>query len=253
MQITLADCAARHPGHPYGRLPRKRLKARTPGTRRGGDRLLALKLAVERPPTILCIGAHCDDIEIGCGGTLVRWAREYPNARVIWAIFAGEAGRMEESRHAAARLLSGLPGLELRFFAFRGSYFPAEAAAIKDAFESLKGTVSPDVVLTHFLHDRHQDHAVLSELTWNTFRSHLILEYEIPKYEGDLGHPNLFVPLSREDLARKVDVLMECFPSQRARAWFTEDTFRGLARLRGIECAAASGFAEAFHARKACL
>ncbi len=161
--------------------------------------------------------------------------------------------RAEESRHAASRLLSGLPGLELKFFDFRGSYFPADVTAIKDAFEALKGTVSPDVVLTHFLQDRHQDHALLGELTWNTFRSHLILEYEIPKYEGDLGHPNLFMPLSSEDLAQKVRVLMECFPSQRARSWFTEDTFRGLARLRGIECAAPSGFAEAFHARKVCL
>jgi len=215
--------------------------------------LLALKLGVERPPTILCIGAHCDDIEIGCGGTLVRWAREYPAARLLWAIFAGESGRAEESRQAATRLAGGLRGFELRFFDFRGSYFPADVTAIKDAFEGLKGAISPDVVLTHFLHDRHQDHALLSELTWNTFRSHLILEYEIPKYEGDLGHPNLFVPLSSQDLAQKVNVLMECFPSQRERSWFTEDTFRGLARLRGIECAATSGFAEAFHARKVCL
>ena len=216
--------------------------------------MLALRLGdLKGPPTVLCIGAHCDDIEIGCGGTLVRWAREYPTARLIWAIFGGEPGRVEESRHAASRLVGSLPGLELKFHDFRGSYFPTEFAQIKDAFERLKGTIRPDVVLTHFLHDRHQDHALLGELTWNTFRSHLILEYEIPKYEGDLGHPNLFVPLSAEDLARKVDVLMECFPSQRVRSWFTEDTFRGLARLRGIECAAPSGFAEAFHARKLCL
>jgi LmbE family N-acetylglucosaminyl deacetylase len=205
------------------------------------------------PPTILCIGAHCDDIEIGCGGALARWAREWPDVRMIWAIFAAEQGREQESRRAAARLIGDRAGLELRFHDFRGSYFPSSADRIKDAFELLKQSVSPDLILTHFLRDRHQDHALLAQLTWNTFRSQLIFEYEIPKYEGDLAHPNLFVPLSREDLAHKVEVLMECFPSQRTRAWFTEDTFRALARLRGVECASPTGYAEAFHARKVCL
>lgn len=203
-----------------------------------------------RAPHILCFGAHCDDIEIGCGGTLVRLARDLPDARITWVIFAGEQGRDAESRNAAASLLGERSNFELRFFDFRGSYFPTQADRIKDAFESVKQTVQPDLVFTHFLDDRHQDHALLAQLTWNTFRAHTIVEYEIPKYEGDLGHPNLFAPLGVEDLAHKIDVLMKCFPSQRSRTWFTEDTFRGIARLRGIECASPTGFAEAFHARK---
>ncbi|HKU15971.1 MAG TPA: PIG-L deacetylase family protein [Steroidobacteraceae bacterium] len=204
-------------------------------------------------PTVVCIGAHCDDIEIGCGGTLARWAREYSGATFVWGIFASEGVREHESRAAAARLLEGAGRCELRFHDFRASYFPAQLERIKDAFEVLKAEVRPDVVLTHRLEDRHQDHRVLAELTWNTFRSHLILEYEIPKYEGDLGHPNVFVPLDAPVLDHKVRVLMESFPSQRSRQWFTEDTFRALARLRGLECNAPSGYAEAFHARKVCL
>jgi LmbE family N-acetylglucosaminyl deacetylase len=200
--------------------------------------------------TVLCIGAHCDDIEIGCGGTLGRWVREQPRAHFIWAVFAGEADRMPESRHAAARILEGAAAVELRFLDFRGSYFPIDRERIKNAFETLKALPRPDLILTHRLEDRHQDHALLAELTWNTFRSHTILEYEIPKYEGDLGHPNLFVPLGAADIERKCSILMECFPSQHSRSWFTPDTFRALARLRGIECAAPGGFAEAFHARK---
>jgi LmbE family N-acetylglucosaminyl deacetylase len=202
--------------------------------------------------TILCLGAHCDDIEIGCGATLVRLAREHPGARFVWTVFAGDAARELESRAAAAGLL-GRDRVEFRHLGFRESYFPAQQDRIKDAFEALKASVSPDLVLTHRLEDRHQDHGVLAQLTWNTFRSHLILEYEIPKYEGDLGQPNLFVPVSAADLDRKVEVLMRCFPSQHGRSWFTGETFRALCRIRGVECASASGYAEAFHARKACL
>jgi LmbE family N-acetylglucosaminyl deacetylase len=214
--------------------------------------LLPLRLGkFADPPVILCVGAHCDDIEIGCGATLVRLRREYPAARFIWAIFASEAGREQESRAAAAKLVDAT--VELRFCGFRGSYFPAAYECIKDAFEELKASVRPELIFTHHLEDRHQDHKTLAELTWNTFRGHLILEYEIPKYEGDLGRPNLFAPCTASDLELKIGTLMECFPSQRARSWFTEDTFRALARLRGIECAAPTGFAEAFHARKLCL
>jgi LmbE family N-acetylglucosaminyl deacetylase len=201
-------------------------------------------------PTILCVGAHCDDVEIGCGGTLLRLAAEIPGARFVWAIFAGEETRDAESR-AAARSLLGTR-VEVQFFGFRASYFPAQFAAIKDAYETLKAH-RPALVLTHTLADRHQDHRLLAELTWNTFRSQLVFEYEIPKYEGDLGQPNLFVPLDPVHLERKVATLMECFPSQHARRWFTADTFRALARLRGIECDSPTGLAEAFHARKLCL
>jgi len=109
------------------------------------------------------------------------------------------------------------------------------------------------VILTHHLHDRHQDHKLIGELTWNTFRAHLILEYEIPKYDGDLGQPNVFVPVAAADLDRKISCLLDCFTSQRSRSWFSEDTFKAIARLRGIECGAPSGLAEAFHGRKLCL
>jgi LmbE family N-acetylglucosaminyl deacetylase len=200
--------------------------------------------------TVLCIGAHCDDIEIGCGATLVRLCREYPQLRVIWAVFSGAAQREAESRAAAFALLGQGGNVELRYLGHRESYFPSQQERIKDGFEALKASVMPDLVLTHRLEDRHQDHRVLAELTWNTYRSHLILEYEIPKYEGDLGQPNFYVPLLAADLDRKVETLMRCFPSQHARGWFTEETFRALARIRGIECVSPSGFAEAFHARK---
>lgn len=216
-------------------------------------RVLPLRLGDRaQPPTVLCLGAHCDDIEIGCGATLLRWVREYPGARFIWAIFAGEEQRAPESRSAAERLL-GANRCELRFFDFRDTYFPADAARVKAAVESVRAACTPDVILTHHLNDRHQDHRLLAELTWNAFRSHVILEYEIPKYEGDLGQPNVFVPHEAADLDAKVQCLLDCFPSQRGRAWFTADTFRALARIRGIECGSKSGFAEAFHGRKLCL
>jgi LmbE family N-acetylglucosaminyl deacetylase len=130
---------------------------------------------------------------------------------------------------------------------------PMEAERVREVFDELKAGVQPDVILTHHLNDRHQDHRLIAELTWNSFRRHLVLEYEIPKYEGDLGQPNVFVPLTAEDLERKVACLVECYPSQRGREWFTADTFRALARLRGVECVAPAGFAEAFHGRKVCL
>jgi LmbE family N-acetylglucosaminyl deacetylase len=215
--------------------------------------VLSLKLErLDGPPTVLCLGAHCDDIEIGCGGALVRLAREYPDIRFVWGIFSGDDVREQESRAAAQRLTPD-GACELRFHAFRDRFFPSQAEAIKEAFDVLRAAVQPQLVFTHFLADRHQDHRVIAELTWNTFRAHSILEYEIPKYEGDLGQPNVFVPLTTADLDRKVDCLLESFPSQRARGWFTADTFRALARLRGIESGAPSGFAEAFHGRKLCL
>ena len=204
-------------------------------------------------PTILCLGAHCDDIEIGCGATLVRWSREYPNARFVWVVFSSDDLRSSETRAAAARLLGAAANVDLRFHRFRDTRMPVELERIGEVFNDLKASVQPDVILTHHLSDRHQDHRLIAELTWNSFRRHLVLEYEIPKYEGDLGQPNVFVPLAPEDLERKVACLVECYPSQRAREWFAADTFRALARLRGIECAAPAGFAEAFHGRKLSL
>ena len=202
------------------------------------------------PLTLLALGAHCDDIEIGCAGTLRTLADRYPQLTQHWVTFTSEPTREPESRAAAERLFAGEQRPRLHFEAFRASYFPDQWGRIKDSFEALRERVKPDLVLTHHLADRHQDHRIIAELTWNTFRDHLILEYEIPKYEGDRGQPNCYVPLSRDTVALKVTTLLECFPTQRARSWFTEDTFRAHLRLRGIECNAPDGFAEAFHARK---
>lgn len=198
--------------------------------------------------TVLCLGAHCDDVEIGCGGALMALADRHPGLRFVWQVFSGDAARAAETRGAARRLLG--ERVEVRVASFRGSYFPAEWAAIKDLVEALRVQISPAVVFTHRLEDRHQDHRVVAELTWNAFRDHLVLEYEIAKYEGDLGHPNLFVPVSRALAARKLETLRECFVSQHRRSWFSDDTFHAQLRLRGIECNAPEGLAEAFHARK---
>ncbi len=206
-----------------------------------------------RTPCILFLGAHCDDIEIGCGGTVLNLASRYPAARFVWVTLSSDDVRAQESNRAAAELLAGADNVHIRMMRFRGSYFPYEGAAVKDCFEELARTCDPDVVFTHFRHDRHQDHRTVSDLTWNTFRDHLILEYEIPKYDGDVGQPNVFVPLAREILERKIDILLRCFPSQRSRNWFTPETFSAMARLRGIECNAPDGFAEAFHTRKLTL
>jgi LmbE family N-acetylglucosaminyl deacetylase len=202
---------------------------------------------------VLCIGAHCDDIEIGCGGALLELRSRYPDLKFHWFVLGGEAQRSDETRRAGERLFGASKSLTVEILNFRGSYFFAHAAEIKDAFEDIMKRSAPDLIFTHYLHDRHQDHRLLAELTWNTFRNHSVLEYEIPKYEGDLGHPSLYVPLSAASVETKVATLLECFPSQRQRSWFTADTFRALMRLRGVECNAESGFAEAFHARKLTL
>jgi LmbE family N-acetylglucosaminyl deacetylase len=199
-------------------------------------------------PTVLCLGAHCDDIEIGCLGTLLELQQRYPGTRFHWVVFASDTEREAESRRAAARALGPACSVDVQRFA--GSYLPYEGRAVKDHFESVAKRVQPDLIFTHHLGDRHQDHRLLAELTWNTFRRHAILEYEIPKYEGDLGHPNVYVPLAEATLTCKLDVLMESFPTQAHRGWFTRDLFQGHLRLRGIECNAASGHAEAFHGRK---
>ncbi len=202
------------------------------------------------PRVALLLGAHCDDIEIGCGGTLLRLLDEYPDLSVVWVNFSGNEIREKETRAAAARLLKHANNPRVIVHRFRNGYFPWAGAEIKDAFEVLKREVEPDIIFTHLRGDLHQDHRVISDLTWNTFRNHLILEYEIPKYDGDLGVPNMFIPLEPKHYEEKVETLMSCFPSEAGKHWFSRETFMGLMRLRGMECNATSGYAEAFYARK---
>ncbi len=200
--------------------------------------------------TVLCLGAHCDDIEIGCGATILRLAQEYPELAFYWVVLSSNARRAQEAKRSADLFLSGVKSKTVVVKEFRNGYFPYVGAAIKDYFEELKKDVQPDLVLTHHGHDYHQDHRLTSELTWNSFRDHLILEYEIVKYDGDLGRPNLFVPLSDETWRRKIDHILDCFDSQKDKRWFTRDTFQSLMRLRGVEANSTSGYAEAFYCRK---
>lgn len=212
-----------------------------------------LGAGLERPLEVLCLGAHSDDIEIGCGGTLLRLLGERPGTRVTWVVFSADDQREAEARRSATDFLADAGDAEVLVHRFRESYFPYVAADIKDAFEELKLAVAPDIVFTHRRDDDHQDHRTLGQFTWNTFRNHLVLEYEIPKYEGDLAHPNVFVPLDESTAERKVELLMRHFGTQRNKSWFRAETFRGLLAIRGVECVAASGAAEAFHARKLVL
>jgi LmbE family N-acetylglucosaminyl deacetylase len=212
--------------------------------------MLALSAGGGKLGSILCLGAHCDDIEIGCGASILRLVRENPGVHVTWVVLSSTPGRTEEATQAADRFLSGTKHKTVKIEAFRDSYFPYSGAEIKDYIHALSRTVQPDLILTHYRGDAHQDHRLVSELTGNAFRDHLILEYEIPKYDGDLGAPNFFIPVDRELCESKVDVIYECFGSQRSRSWFTKDTFWAILRLRGIEANSASGYAEGFYARK---
>ena len=205
------------------------------------------------PLSILCLGAHSDDIEIGCGGTILRLLAERPGSMVRWVVFSADDQREAEARSSASDFLDRAARTEVAVHRFKESYFPQEWAQIKEAFEALAASGAPDIVFGHCRHDEHQDHRILGELAWNTFRDHVILEYEIPKYEGDLGRPNLYVPLESAVARHKVDLLEHHFGSQRNRRWFRRATFDGLMAVRAVECAAESGAAEAFHARKLVL
>jgi LmbE family N-acetylglucosaminyl deacetylase len=199
---------------------------------------------------VLCLGAHPDDIEIGCGGAMARLARRRPRPVFRWVVWSGSPERAREARRGARRFLGRAASGALICHAFRDGYFPAQQAEIKDRFARL-AAFRPDLVLTHSREDRHQDHRILSDLAWQTFRrGSLILEYEVPKWDGDLGQPNCYVPLSAAEARRKARALVTVYASQRGKPWFTEDTFLGVMRLRGVECRAAGGYAEAFHGRK---
>jgi LmbE family N-acetylglucosaminyl deacetylase len=200
--------------------------------------------------SVLCIGAHSDDIEIGAGGTLLHWIASGVVVEAHWCVLCAADVRSAEAEASAADFLRGSASAKVELAAFKDSFFPYQGGELKEWFIGLKSRVHPDIILTHQRDDAHQDHREVSNLTWNAFRDHLILEYEIPKWDGDLGRPNCYVPLEAEVLDRKITLLMDHFGTQRSKDWFDKETFRGLARLRGIECRASEGYAEAFTARK---
>jgi LmbE family N-acetylglucosaminyl deacetylase len=202
---------------------------------------------------ILCLGAHADDIEIGCGGTILTILDAYPHAEFCWVVFSANQQRACEARNSANSFLQHAQTKQIVVKDFRESYFPYIGAAIKEYFEQLQQKFSPDLIFTHHRSDLHQDHRLISELTWNTFRNHLILEYEIPKYDGDLGAPNIFFPLAESICRKKLQYILDSFPSQYNRGWFDQEMFLSLLRLRGMECNASSKHAEAFYSRKAML
>jgi LmbE family N-acetylglucosaminyl deacetylase len=204
----------------------------------------------QTPLRVILLGAHSDDIEIGCGGTVLRLIQEHPDIQVIWVVFSALGERGAEARKSAREFLYDVPENQIIIHEFRDSYFPSRNAEIKDIFERLKQDFTPDIIFTHYRQDLHQDHRVLNELTWNTWRDHFILEYEIPKYDGDLGNPNFFVHLDRELCDRKTDALVRFFQTQGNKHWFTPETFQAILRIRGVECKSPGGYAEAFYSRK---
>jgi LmbE family N-acetylglucosaminyl deacetylase len=200
---------------------------------------------------ILFLGAHADDIEIGCGGTVLRLAAERSDLEVRWMVFSATPERLAEARASAAAFLAGVPRATVAVRDYRDGYLPWAGASIKDELEALKREFVPDVIFTHYRGDLHQDHRLISDLTWNTWRNQLILEYEIPKFDGDIGSPNFFSALSHATLQRKIDLVLQHFASQAGKQWFTADLFQAMARIRGMECVAPESVAEAFYCRKA--
>jgi LmbE family N-acetylglucosaminyl deacetylase len=214
---------------------------------------LSLPAGTEGALKVLCLGSHSDDIEIGCGGTILRLIERYPGCVFSWVVFSAVGVRKAEAQRGAESFV-GSNRLERALFKeFRDTFMPFVGSDVKDIFEELKQAVSPDLIFTHNRNDAHQDHRLISELTWNAFRDHFILEYEIPKYDGDFGQPSVFVPLASEVCQKKVRYIMDAFQSQHAKRWFEENVFLSLMRLRGMECNAPSGYAEAFYCRKLVL
>jgi len=202
------------------------------------------------PKKILCLGAHCDDIEIGCGGAILKMAGLMKNLSVHWVVFSSDDRRRKEALDSANDFLKSVNRKKIVIHQFRNSFFPYQGAEIKECFENMKREYSPDIIFTHYRNDLHQDHRLINELTWNTYRNHLILEYEIPKYDGDLGSPNLFVHLDEVLCRAKTGRILKYFKSQSDKAWFTKDTFLSLLRIRGVESNAPGKFAEGFYCRK---
>ena len=202
------------------------------------------------PLNVLFLGAHSDDIEIGCGGTILRLLDEFTQARIYWVVFSAQGNRVAEAKNSANLFLAGAAEKQIIIKNFRDGYFPYTGTEIKEFFEELKGQISPDLIFTHYRDDRHQDHRLIEGLTWNTFRDHMILEYEIPKFDGDLGCPNYYVCLDETFVSKKINYLREAFISQREKHWFEGGVFEGLMRLRGMEARSSGKFAEAFYAYK---
>jgi LmbE family N-acetylglucosaminyl deacetylase len=211
---------------------------------------LSVSGVLQSNPRLLLLGAHCDDIEIGCGATLVHLFQAVPELEVEWIVFSSNELREKEARSSAEEFLSGVRKHNIEILQYKNCFFPSESQKIKGYFEELKNRIDPAVIFTHCRGDLHQDHRTINELTWNTFRNHLVLEYEIPKYDGDLGQPDLFFPVSEEALKMKTERLMNHYQSQLNRQWFTTGTFEAITRIRGIECNSETGFAEAFYGRK---
>jgi len=202
---------------------------------------------------VLAIGSHADDIEIGCGGTILRLTETYPECDVYWIVLSAEGVRAEEARRSAAAFLENTRTCQVIVRTFRESFFPNVAGDVKEFFEELKDEIAPVLIFTHYRHDLHQDHRIASELTWNTFRDHLILEYEVPKYDGDFSSPNVFVHLSEAISRRKVEKILANFASQHRKSWFTEDLFLATLRVRGMESNSPTRYAEGFYGRKVVL
>lgn len=214
---------------------------------------LALAAPADRPLRILCLGAHSDDIEIGAGGTILALLERHPGAHVHWVVLSASGERAREAQASATAFLAKAGEQRVDLHEFRDGLFPDETASLKAAFEALKHGSAPDLIFTHVREDHHQDHRTVAEMTANTFRDHLVLGYEIPKYDPDLGNPNLFFDLSLAHADAKVALLMAHFATQRSRRWFLPETFRGLMHIRGVQSASPTGLAEGFHARKLCL
>ena len=217
--------------------------------------MFELKISPDRTDTLrlLCLGAHCDDIEIGCGGTILNLVRTNRKIDIRWVVFSSDEQRKQEALKSAEAFLCEAAAKKVIIHELRDGFFPYVGAELKERFEQLKAELSPDVILTHYRNDLHQDHRLVSELTWNTFRNHLVLEYEIPKYDGDFGSPNFFVPLDESICRRKIGTILDVFQSQNGKHWFSRDLFSAVLRLRGMEANAVSGYAEGFYCRKANL
>ena len=203
--------------------------------------------------TVLCLGSHCDDIEIGCGGTILSLIENHDNILFHWVVFSSDGKRAQEALESANTFLRNVKHSNIVIKNFRDGFFPYSGSEIKTYFEQMKLECSPDLILTHYRNDEHQDHRLISELTWNTFRDHLILEYEIPKYDGDLGSPNCFIHLNASVCQKKIQYILESFKSQEGKHWFSEDTFLAIMRLRGIESNSPSKYSEAFYCKKMVL